>query len=856
MKQLITSLITLFISFTHLTSTAQIALKGQVTDYTSGAGIEKVAIQSNQQNKGTITDQNGYFSILIEKGNQILTFTHLSYRPFSIGVTAGDKNEFLNIQLTPDMIGLDEISIISSHARERNTPVAISTIKTALIQREIGGQEYPEIMKMTPGVYATKLGGGNGDARISIRGFQQENLGLLLNGVPVSSVENGLVYWSNWAGLGDATQSIQVQRGLGASRVALNSVGGTINIITKTTEASKGGSISHAISDFGNRKTILSLSTGKTDNGYALTFLGSRTTGPGYVDATHVDAWAWFLSLSKQINSKHLLVFTGMGAPERHGQRTYGLTKQQYDQYGNRYNPNWGMFNGKIESLSENFYHKPQLALNHYWKINDKSLLASSAYLSFGDGGGKFSESFMSEGASGFRKNNQIDWDAVYRQNTNNSDSVQLAGGEYVKGFSKIILTNYRASHVWYGLLSTLNHEVNDNFKIITGIHTRYFKSNLREEISNLLGGNFWVDQYAWSLAGIGGRNQIKGVGDIINVDNDARVDVVSYFGQAEYRIGKVNAFAAGTVSNTWFRRADRINYIGNTESELVSKAGYDLKAGLDYNIDNHHNFYLNAGYYSKAPYFKFVFANFSNAVVQDLGNEIIEAFEAGYDFNRGNINLKFNAYYTLWKDKSLLSRENIQLENNTQTRALIRGLDALHKGLEFEGTAKLSRNLMLGSVLSLGDWRWKNDVQAELYNDNQVLIDYTEVYAKDLKVGDAPQFQAGIYGELILLPDLTLNFNWLYHGRLYAEFDPAGRNNPDDRKQPYRIPDYSITDLFVNYDFKIAGLKTIASVSCYNLLDKEAIMRGEDGSTHDIDSFRGFWSQGRTFNLSMKISF
>ncbi|KAF5070188.1 Vitamin B12 transporter BtuB [anaerobic digester metagenome] len=856
MKQLITSLITLFISFTHLTATAQIALKGRVTDYTSGAGIEQVAIQSNQQNKGTITDQNGYFSILIEKGNQILTFTHLSYRPFSIGVTAGDKNEFLNIQLTPDMIGLDEISIISSHARERNTPVAISTIKTALIQREIGGQEYPEIMKMTPGVYATKLGGGNGDARISIRGFQQENLGLLLNGVPVSSVENGLVYWSNWAGLGDATQSIQVQRGLGASRVALNSVGGTINIVTKTTEASKGGSISHAISDFGNRKTILSLSTGKTDNGYALTFLGSRTTGPGYVDATHVDAWAWFLSLSKQINSKHLLVFTGMGAPERHGQRTYGLTKQQYDQYGNRYNPNWGMFNGKIESLSENFYHKPQLALNHYWKINDKSLLASSAYLSFGDGGGKFSESFMSEGASGFRKNNQIDWDAVYRQNTNNSDSVQLAGGEYVKGFSKIILTNYRASHVWYGLLSTLNHEVNDNFKIITGIHTRYFKSNLREEISNLLGGNFWVDQYAWSLAGIGGRNQIKGVGDIINVDNDARVDVVSYFGQAEYRIGKVNAFAAGTVSNTWFRRADRINYIGNTESELVSKAGYDLKAGLDYNIDNHHNFYLNAGYYSKAPYFKFVFANFSNAVVQDLGNEIIEAFEAGYDFNRGNINLKFNAYYTLWKDKSLLSRENIQLENNTQTRALIRGLDAMHKGLEFEGTAKLSRNLMLGSVLSLGDWRWKNDVQAELYNDNQVLIDYTEVYAKDLKVGDAPQFQAGIYGELILLPDLTLNFNWLYHGRLYAEFDPAGRNNPDDRKQPYRIPDYSITDLFVNYDFKIAGLKTIASVSCYNLLDKEAIMRGEDGSTHDIDSFRGFWSQGRTFNLSMKISF
>lgn len=103
----------------------------------------------------------------------------------------------------------------------------------------MGHQDYPEIMKLVPGVYATKLGGGQGDARISIRGFQQENIALLLNGVPVSSVENGLVYWSNWAGLGDATQTIQVQRGLGASRVALNSVGGTINIITKSTEAIK-----------------------------------------------------------------------------------------------------------------------------------------------------------------------------------------------------------------------------------------------------------------------------------------------------------------------------------------------------------------------------------------------------------------------------------------------------------------------------------------------------------------------------------------------------------------------------------------------------------------------------------------
>jgi hypothetical protein len=90
-------------------------------------------------------------------------------------------------------------------------------------------------------------------------------LGLLFNGVPV---ENGLVYWSNWAGLGDATQTIQVQKGLGASRVALNSVGGTINIITKTTEASKGGILRHSFTSYGNKKTSLSQSIGLTEKGF------------------------------------------------------------------------------------------------------------------------------------------------------------------------------------------------------------------------------------------------------------------------------------------------------------------------------------------------------------------------------------------------------------------------------------------------------------------------------------------------------------------------------------------------------------------------------------------------------------
>ena len=116
---------------------------------------------------------------------------------------------------------LDEVVVTSGVidvAKERETPIAVSTISAQEVQLKTGNLEFPEIMNKTPGVYATKQGGGYGDSRISLRGFDQRNTSFLINGQPVNDMENGWVYWSNWAGLTDVASGIQIQRGLGASK--------------------------------------------------------------------------------------------------------------------------------------------------------------------------------------------------------------------------------------------------------------------------------------------------------------------------------------------------------------------------------------------------------------------------------------------------------------------------------------------------------------------------------------------------------------------------------------------------------------------------------------------------------------
>ena len=134
--------------------------------------------------------------------------------------------------LNLNVIELSDVEVLASRADEK-TPVAYSMVTKEDMEVRLGSQDIPMVLNTTPSVYATQQGGGAGDARINVRGFNQRNVAVMINGVPQNDMENGWVYWSNWFGLDGLTRTIQVQRGLGASKLALPSVGGTINKVIK-----------------------------------------------------------------------------------------------------------------------------------------------------------------------------------------------------------------------------------------------------------------------------------------------------------------------------------------------------------------------------------------------------------------------------------------------------------------------------------------------------------------------------------------------------------------------------------------------------------------------------------------------
>jgi len=193
---------------------------------------------------------------------------------------AFSSSNVVTIALAIDENSLDEIVVIGKGvidlAGGRKTPIAVSTIKATEIQKKIGTQDVTMTLVNTPSVYVSGQAGGFGDSRISVRGFQQDNTAYLLNGQPINGMEDGKMYWSNWSGINDIASAIQIQRGLGASKLAISSVGGTTNFVTKTTAKKQGGYVSTATANNAYSKTTAFYNTGQSENGFAASVMFSH----------------------------------------------------------------------------------------------------------------------------------------------------------------------------------------------------------------------------------------------------------------------------------------------------------------------------------------------------------------------------------------------------------------------------------------------------------------------------------------------------------------------------------------------------------------------------------------------------
>ena len=779
MKKIILSSVLLFLLLTLPVSLfAQTTVSGRVTDAETGQGLAGANVVIEGTSIGAAANATGDYSISdVPAGTQTVTASVIGYASSSTTVNVPSSGSVTtNFALSGEAIELSGLEVLASRADER-TPVAYTNVTKADMEFRLGSQDIPMSLNTTPSVYATQQGGGAGDARINVRGFNQRNVAVMINGVPQNDMENGWVYWSNWDGVGDVA-SIQMQRGLSAVNLATPSIGGSMNIITDPTALSSGGKFRQEIGAGGFVKTTLNYNTGLIGDKMAFSGTIVRKTGDGVIDKTWTDAWAYYIGASYAMNETNRFELYAVGAPQRHGQNLYKQNLGAYDSdfaasvdgydtgalgsdgqfrdegeangigFGRTFNQNWAPVSSSYQGKQywymygaktvdrhspdflnerENFFHKPLVNLNHYLTLNSKMRLSSILYWSGGSGGGtgtygKIPTMDADENLGDddykfyYGRSPWVrDWDALITMNSGSDATVYVDKTALSRdpGQSVGILRNSINRQNTIGLISKFNLDMSDALKLQLGVDWRMAGIEHAREVRDLMGGDYYID---FADDNYSSGKQVK-LGDIIAYHNETTVDWIGFFAQGNYTAGPISAYGMAGFSSIAYSYQDHFTV---ADEKIVADpiSTMQFKGGAMFDLNESMSVFANFGLSEKPPIMDNVIY-FDGTVASDPANEKFQSMEAGANYSSGMFAVKTSYYNTDWQDRNLTKAVTSGQGSSGDTDVIfLSGINQNHSGIEVEASAQLMSMLRFDAAVSLGNWKFVGDASGNYQED------------------------------------------------------------------------------------------------------------------------------------------
>jgi iron complex outermembrane receptor protein len=857
--------------FVNVISFAQGTITGTINDSDLGGPLSGANIVEYGTDNGAITDFDGNFELTVVGDEGTLSISYLGYTTQTYVYELSDGVLVLEvITLEPDPNALSEVVVIGTGvvqlAAGRATPTAVSTISAEEIELRGGAnRDITESIAFTPSATVTG-NNGFGDSQLFLRGFDQTNIAVLLNGQPVNGMEDGKVYWSNWSGLSDIATTIEVQRGLGASRLAISSVGGTTNIVMKAADKKQGGFVRFTGANDSYMKATAGYDSGMNEKGWAFSvLLDYWQAHRKWSEGTYGQGQTYYFSVGYKASEKHNFNFLVTGSPQLHGQK-WSQSKERIAA-NPKYNQHWGYLNEDgtdISSERQNFYHKPVANLNWDFTVSDKTTLSTVAYASWGRGGGTGPRGngrirTADVVVDGVTFPGQLDYPAIEEANT----AIGVGGDYGAPNGAGYIRRGSMNNHAWYGLVSNLNHDFSDNLSASVGVDARFYKGDHFRQVVDLYGLTGWsndrpddavvtntYEANPWSTLFDYAPEE-----DRIAYDNSEQINYQGVFGQLEYATDKFTIFAQGAFSNQSYEREDRFD--DGVKSDKISKTGYNIKGGLSYNINPDNTIFFNAGHYSRQPYLDNVFnrnrGQITEPVSPAVDNEQITSFEAGYHIKANRFRANFNAYATNWSDRTL---SNFDTDDNGtpdddvddfDITVLQRGITQFHTGAELDVYFRATDWLTINGFISGGSWYYKGEAEVSVYNaDTSAQIGETTNVDRDgIKVSTAPQFTTGIGFDAKIVEGLSIDARIKYNDNHY-EFTDVNTSKEDFKG--LQLDSYALTNAGLTYRFNVGDNNMTFRANVFNVFDKIAI--------NQSDRFGYFITGGRTFNASMRYEF
>jgi len=867
MKRFLLLILLMFITTTLIEAQTS-TLEGIVTDIT-GSPLPGASV--NVGNKTFKTDASGKFtSDGIGYGKTDITF-----------VLDGYETKTMNIEVNSSSVKLGYIQVKTSVADNGNDNQGGTTLSTVESDDDIKDQNVSSLLHSANDPFVSIASYTLSAGYFRPRGYDNEYSEVLIGGLELSDPETGRPNFSDWSGLNDATRYKESSYGLNPTRFSFGALSGASDIDVRASHQPKQikASYSYSNATYTNR-VMVTASTGMMKNGWAVTVAGSTRQGnTGYVKGTFYDAWSYFLSVEKKINSKQSISFTGFGSPAKRGMQS-ATVQECYDLVGsNYYNPNWGLQDGKVRNAKVRNSHEPQLLLSHFYDITDKIKLTTTLGYSFGRTGttalnwynsadprpdyyrylpswqynnpASTPDPTVAAQITDLWKNDentrQIDWDNLYQVNY-----LSALSGEQ----SRYIVEERRLDHSQIALASHVNYEINKHIFFTGGLNVNLYKSRNYKVMNDMLDGNgytgYWIDidQFAQqdfptdsniAQNDMNNPNRIVKKGDVFGYDYDIHINSAKLWGLGEFTYNHFDFYATLNFSGTQFWRVGNMKN-GRFADDSYGKSAthsfldYAVKAGVTYKLSGRHYFVFNTAYITTAPTFNDVYISprIRNTVISDIRTGKIFSCDLSYIIRYPKVTARITAFNTNFQNDTK-TMSFFQDDLSTYVDYIVFGINKTHQGIELGVEVKLIPVLSLEIAGSIGNYRYTNRPTAYMSVENGSQPDSTQkIYCKNFYVSGTPQ-TAGSIGLKFVHPKFWYaNLSANIYANNWVDFNPSRRTlealdgiYPGDERlsliteqqKAYNNPQFTL-DASVGKNIKINKVVLGISVRMTNILN------------------------------------
>lgn len=811
---MIKKILTLFflVFFSNLVYSQKALIKGIILRDDTKLPYQEVVITLPQAKVTTSTNEYGEF-----------VFNGIPFGTYEMIITAdGIHEDRINITVNQNLVNLEnyELKPVVNNQTNFSFENSGSNVELASTQDEnsisSAGQSVASVLNASRDPYMSAAIFGWGSYFYKMRGYENDQNTLYLNGVPLNDLEEGGIFYNSFSGLNDVFRGRSVSLGLAPNEATFGGLGLNTTIDATASNQRKGTRLTYTMTNRSYRnRLMLTHNSGLMKNGWAYSVsFSKRWAQQGPIKGTFYDAYAYFAAVEKRFK-KHGISFNIIGAPVQRG-KSGPATKEAFELAGtNYYNPYWGYQNGKIRNTRVYNSHVPMFLLAHDAKLNSKTILNTSLSYQFGETSTtgidwynsadprpdyyRYMPSYQSSPEltnelSQYIKSNpnylQVDWDGMYEANILN----KKAGN----GRSLYIVNDNVEKTQKMNAAINLESNINQHIVFYTGLTYQNQTNHNFERVNDLMGGNYWVNTNQFAEDGIQGqtvstsfnvgeKDSLRKVGDIYGYNYKMHFQKIAWFAQGVFTYNKFDFFLSTELSNTNFYREGlykhglyQNNSLGN--SEKLNFLNYRAKGGVTYKINGRNYLYANGAIGNKAPFVDnmIISPRTRNQMVDKPISEEIKSAEIGYLFRSPFVKARLTFYATDIKNATDIKRYYDD-QGASFTNNVLQNINKRYTGIEFGTEVKITPTLTASVAGALSQSYYTDRATSVLYSDNDYALGITnfkkeEVYMKNYYVPAGPQsaFQAGLRYNSKRFWFATISFNYLANN--WIDFSPTRR--------------------------------------------------------------------------------